>query len=55
MEPEVVEMNNPSEGSIITNISDIEQSNFESHFDNENPTSNTEVTCVQNIEQIYYN
>ena len=36
-------MNNSDEGSIMTNTSDIEQSDFESHFNSENTTSNTEV------------
>ena len=42
MEPEVEEVNNSTEGS-MTNTRDIEQLDFESHFNNENTTSDTEI------------
>ena len=41
VEPEVEKMNNSGEGSIMTNTSDIKQSGFEGHFNNEYTTSNT--------------
>ena len=51
VKPQVDEMNNSSDGS-TTNTSDIEQLDFESHFNNENTISNTE-TFYLNIGNIF--